>query len=204
MFTWPYFDEAGGKINDVNQAFPSTILRQGPGAILNQGQLGSVFQFDETTAIAISNATNTLKGCTVQLFRFKSNMTAAAAWGRPLFVSDLANYVVTTDAADATVELIGFALNAVTAGNMGYMVIHGYAPVIFGTVTKTTPVINDTVNWEFASSVGVGNVLADATAVLPLVAGRHLGRAFTAPATGVTSFVHLFRMLGFPHIGIRS
>ena len=166
-----------------------------------------VVKYTRTNTAAGSTAETVPMG--VQVVRIASSMTATVIRGRPLFWSNITagNWTVTPDAGAASstvLTLAGFALNTVTVGRITLMAIAGIVPAIFGTVTKGgTQVVGDGVIWAVASSVGVADVLADATALTSLTGPKVLGRAYgAAPANGAVSYVKLNSELGLPYGGI--
>jgi hypothetical protein len=111
------------------------------------------------------------------------------------FWNDYENFIVTMDEPTNAAMIAGIVLNAVTAGNFGWIQITGKANVLFrAATTKGAPAIGDGVVAAAAgagASVATADVLADATGITSLTLSRFIGTAIAAPAGGAVSLVQL-------------
>jgi hypothetical protein len=157
------------KLNDVDLDYPDpSDVTKGISPIL--GMLGQYWEYGNRFALKFSKtATGTLKWGRFRLVRLDPNMTAAigtAVRGRPVFVADESNYVVTCDAA-TTKRFAGVLLNSISAkGNVTMIQEYGRIGGLFaGTATKTlaTITINDIATFAISGGVATFDVLADAT-----------------------------------------
>lgn len=206
MYLFPYFDTSGGMLNNVNQSIPTDLRTSGPS--LDVGQLGGIYEFDETTALNISDTTvGTLLAGRYQLVKLLST-SGTPAVGQVAFVNSRSGFIVTATAGgatDVTGEPAGLFVNALTPGNIGFVLIGGYGLLKYGTIARTgDAIVGNLVHWDVAGSIGTGNVTEDATAVLPLIARRQIFSAIQIAADNETKNVRLLRDLGFPNRGITS
>jgi hypothetical protein len=155
-----------GKLNDLDITFPtsSNLETLGPNPLV--GMLGEEFEYDEATALKLSNTSKgTLFSCLLKLVRFHPTSTASNLVGRPVFWSNKTSFVVTPDAA-ATSVFAGISICANAKGNIGFIVVAGEVEALFvDPLTKATPVVNNRANLSIAAGVAALDVLADATAV---------------------------------------
>jgi hypothetical protein len=155
-----------GKLNDTDITFPTSLNLETNGVNPFRGMLGEEFEYDEPTALKLSNtAKSTLFSCLLKLVRFHPTSTASNLAGRLVFWSDKNNFVVTPDAT-ATSVFAGVAVNAMTKGNIGFIVVAGECEALFvDPLTKATPVVNNRAIVSIAGGVAALDVLADATGV---------------------------------------
>lgn len=121
-------------LNSVNDPFPG-VSTNGYSGQPNQyqGQLGAYLVLNEGEANHMSNTTNTLHAGVYQYVQFLSTATNAAAVGGPVYwnapgagTGSAASFVVTSDVPTGNPGFAGVALNAVTKGNYGFILVEGF------------------------------------------------------------------------------
>lgn len=182
-----------GLLNDINDPAPGVPLASPSGSIVQSygGQVGGKLWLGSVAALALSDtAVGTLFGGVYQYVKFKAASTTAPARGGLVVWDDRENFVVTPDVTATTVSgVAGVALNSVTKGQYGFIQIAGKASVLFkASTTKTTPAIGDLVIIDLTPS-NVGDVLADATALVSPTAKLIIGVAIAAPVGGAISTI---------------
>lgn len=159
-----------------------TTYPGGESAIQAPGQLGQELYFNDKQVLALTDPAGTitqLRNGRYQEVLSKAASTAAPAAGLAAYwdgsVDDFGNYIVTPDENNGIV--VGFYISAVAKGKYGFIQKSG-ATWIKGasSITKSPPVVGDLVS---ITSVGLADVLADATAItfgnLQDVVGKALG-----------------------------
>jgi hypothetical protein len=192
-----------GLLNTVNDALPGQSVSSGTGAARYSGQLGArlVLGPDE---VKFDSSIGTLFGGIYQYVRFAAGAVAVPARGKLCFwdtsvAEDL--YQVTCDEGGLTqgANLVaGVVLNAVTAGNYGFIQVAGkvgikFRAVLTGVTAAGVPV--------FAAGAGAGADVATADvlgsganptfAQMVSAFPRFLGVAEAIPVAGAISTVSL-------------
>lgn len=157
------------------------------------GALGSIVYLDTDNPTFYDSTVGTLYPGGYQRVHLVSTTVQAAARGRVAYwvdpTSSTVPFDVTADATDG--NQAGVFLNAITAGNYGYIQVEGLASVLFvNGITKATPAKKDLV--YCTAGAGTGDVLADATQVTSPILRRKLGIAEAAPTADTISLVKLF------------
>lgn len=179
-------------LNNVNDALPGGAGTSGTGAPQYLGQVGHELELDAANALRLSNTSvGTLYGGKYQYVNVRLAATQNPAIGQCAYWYDRDNYIVTPDVATGC--FAGIFINAITKGNYGYIQTGGLASVKFkASVTKATPAACDLVVNVSDSSVGRGDVLADATALTSVEVRAIIGTAAAAPVSNTISTVQLW------------
>ena len=150
-------------LNTVNDAVPGGAVAGYTGQPPQySGQVGATLTLDAATALKLSDTTvGTLYGGTYQYVQFLSTQSGTTVKGGPVYWTDPDNYVVSADVASGAPGFAGVALNVVTKGNYGWILVEGKCQCQpLDNTTKTTPAIGDTM---VTASIGRFDDLADAT-----------------------------------------
>lgn len=182
-----YFDQVneskpGGNMSLVGLDYPR-----------HKGLIGTAVHLSHELALKAFNTASDY-ACSLLYVRHKSGSSQAAARGNLAFVasaSDASQFIVTPDASTGVLgQVAGVWLNAVTAGNYGWILIGGIFALNYHTGTGTTT--GENVTATNASSVGKALSIADATAVTNATQRATIGVALEAPAAGAAKLT-LFR-----------
>lgn len=185
--------ESNAKLNLVNDPTPGQSVASGTGAAQYAGLLGSRVALGPKE-IRFDAATGTLFGGIYMYVQAKAGSTANAARGTLAFWDVTATeslYVVTPDAkptAAIPTLIAGVWLNAVTAGNYGWIQVAGRASVLFDTAVTAAAAGNWVTAKVSPTTAGSADVGA-AAGVVTLAA--YLGVAETLPAVSTISVVQL-------------
>lgn len=192
----------------ITQRYLNTLAYTGdpsPGVVVSTAQVsGSIVQpytgqvggrltigGGEASKFSDPAVTPTLMAGVYDYVQFLSTSTASNAPGQVVFLTSTLN-VVTPDAGATDSGLIaGITLGTPAKGNYWFIQVAGIAAVKFGTITKTTPVVNDAVFLNTTPS-NVADVLADGTTMTPPTVKLLMGVAYgSAPASNTISLVAL-------------
>jgi hypothetical protein len=153
------------------------------------GQLGSIQVLNSDQALLASDGVtgvSTLYEGTYQYVQFKLGQTGTTVAGGPMYWDDPDNFIVTADVPTNGMGFAGMALNVVTKGNYGWILVRGKALAHFGVVTKATPAIGDPI-----STSTIGNFDDVDTAPTALIIARYVGIGIAAPSNNNSSLVWL-------------
>ncbi len=146
------------------------------------GQLGNIYAFSGIQALGLSDTSvGTLYGGLYQYVKFKDAPTTDGDVGLCVTWNDRDAFEVSVDvAADFDGSLLaGICINDVTANQYGFIQVSGRATVKHKvSITKTVPLIGDSVQSGANADNGLADVLADATAVLFGTFAQKYGRTF--------------------------
>lgn len=179
-----------GYLNTVDDALPGQPVSSGTGDPQYKGQLGATLAFTHEAA-GKASYTNTLYGGTYQYVLSYASSSGSPARGLVAFWHDEDDYIATPDADAGTAKIAGIYLNSVTKGRYCWIQTGGLATVKFrAAITKATPAIGDLVLCQ--ATTNVGEVIDDATAILPTTLRSVLGVAKEAPTNGGYKLVELW------------
>lgn len=173
----------------------------GPLAAQIYGLLGARYKFSEATGLKLSNTNvGTIYNCETQLVRVDTGTLTLTdiIVGRPMFWVDKKKFLV-TPVASATTLLAGISpclfTSANAKGDMFPLVVRGDVGALLKatSLTKASPVGNDPVVLNIASSLATADVLADATAWTNVQMALRIGRVITAlnGLAGTVAKIHL-------------
>jgi hypothetical protein len=137
-------DRITGLLNAVNDTQPGGASNDGNG--LAPGQLGDEIYLNAAQALSLSDTTvGTLYGGRYKYVKFLLTQSGTTIKGGPVYWTDPDNFVVSADVATGAPGFAGVALNVVTKGNYGWILIEGKCECQpLDNTTKTTPAIGDT------------------------------------------------------------
>jgi len=181
-------------LNDVNDPL---IGQSVTGGQTYGGQLGGVEVLNADEALKLSSGTvaaltnvGTLYGGKYQYVKFYVSQTGTTVAGGPVYWQDADNFVVTAEVPTAGAGFAGVALNTVTKGNYGWILVEGKCKCQpLDNTTKGSPAIGDIM---ILSTIGRFDDVEDpyATgAVSQLVAGQWLAAPVDATSTLYLAFV---------------
>lgn len=181
-----------GFINTTNDAQPGAQASPS-GSIIQAylGMKGGVLDLDAVQAAIMSAGsagTATLFEGQYQYVQFLGSATLAPALGIPVFWSDRANYVVTTDVVATNVGVMaGVCVFACTKGNWGFIQVSGRATCQFRASLTKVAVLGDLVVIT-QTPAATFDVLADATTLTSPILKTVVGVATVVPANaGLTA-----------------
>lgn len=184
-----------GKINTVNDTYPGGGT-DAPG--LRQGQLGAAMQLNAAQALALSDTSvGTLYAGVYQYVQFLSTQSGTTVKGGPMYWSDLSSFIVTADVPTGAPGFCGVALNVVSKGSYGFILVEGECQCQpLDNTTKGTPAIGDTM---VTATIGRFDDLADATAFdgtnFKLIAGQWITAPADATSTRYLAYVQFAKRL---------
>jgi len=183
---------SGQYLNAINDALPGGNGSSGTGLPQYAGQVGHELMLDHEQALKLSKTSvGTLYAGRYKYVQTRLASTQTAGVGQVAYWYDQDDYIVTPDVSVGCVA--GIFINIITKGNYGYIQTRGLASVLFkASVTKATPAVCDLVINVSDSSLGKGDVLADATNITSPLAAAILGTAWTAPVSGTITQVQLW------------
>ena len=167
-------------INTANDTQPGSSFTSPTGGQIYAGLIGQTVQLSEAMA---QNYSSVLHGGVYMYGQFLTGSSALNAKGQIVFYDTLAHAksrIWTPDPPTALTQIAGVTLNAVTAGNFGFIQIAGLATVLCkATVTDTT--LGDIGFVVSDSSLGKvdANTPGSATAAQQAV---KIGKFYEAPA----------------------
>jgi len=189
------------KLNDVNDASSGGVIVSvpvgAPSPQISQTIPGDRIVLDDVTALALSDtAVGTLYGGVYMYVGTTLAPTAAPARGKFAFwlAANLPNgatplYTVTSDAQPTTAipgYIAGVFINAVTAGNFGWIQVAGTASVLFDsslTASATATTVSAKVSPGLPSTADAGVALS--TTTLSFVLGVAIGSPISSTISGV-------------------
>lgn len=178
-----------GKLNATNDPLPGQSVTGGQSY---QGQLGATILLNASEALKLSDTSvGTLYAGLYQYVLFKSGQSGTTIKGGPVYWTDPDNFEVSADVASGAPGFAGVALNVVTKGNYGWILVEGKCQCQpLDNTTKTTPAIGDTM---VTATIGRFDVLADATAFdgtnQKLIAGQWIEAPVDATSTRYLAYV---------------
>lgn len=182
-------------LNAANDPLPGQSVDGGESY---SGQLGALIVVNAGEALKLSLvATGTLYAGKYQYVRFLSSQTGTTKLGGPVYWSDPDNFVVTADAQTSGLGFAGVALNVVTKGNYGWILVEGKCQCQpLDNTTKGTPAIGDTM---VLATIGRFDDIVDPYAS-ELTSGKVAGQWIEAPAdatdTRYLAYVQFARAIG--------
>ncbi len=174
-------------LNAANDASPGTSVSGSVQAVT--GQLGAIQILNADQALLASDGTTgvaTLYEGTYQYVQFKTGQTGTTVAGGPMYWSDPDNFIVSADVPTNGAGFAGMALNVVTKGNYGWILVRGKGIANFGVVTKATPAIGDPIS---TSTIGIFDDVD--TTPTALIIARYVGVGIAAPSNNNSSLVWL-------------
>jgi len=180
-------------LNDINDSIPGGGVAGYTGQPNQyEGQVGTTITLDAATALKFSDTTvGTLYAGTYQYVKFYVSQSGTTVKGGPVYWQDADNYVVTADVPTGAPGFAGVALNVVTKGNYGWILVEGKCQCQpLDNTTKGTPAIGDTM---VTATIGRFDDLADATAFdgtnQKLIAGQWIEAPADATNTRYLAYV---------------
>lgn len=162
-------------LNDVNDPVPGQSVSTGESFA---GQVGAVITLNADAALALSDtAVGTLYGGRYQYVKFYGSQSGTTVAKGPVYWQDADNFVVTADVPTNGAGFAGVALNVVTKGNYGWILVEGKASLSVGVLTKGTPAIGDPVS---TSTIGIFDDVD--TTPTALIIARYVGVWGAAPS----------------------
>jgi len=176
-------------LNDVNDPL---IGQSVTGGQTYTGQLGAVETLNADQALALSSGTaaaltnvGTLYAGKYQYVQFYVSQSGTTVAGGPVYWQDPDNFIVTADVPTGSLGFAGVALNTVTKGNYGWILIQGKCKCQpLDNTTKTTPAVGDTL---VLATIGRFDDLADATAYDGTNLKKAVGQWIEAPADATST-----------------
>lgn len=184
---------SGRYLNNIHDAVAGGSAASGTGAAQILGQLGQKMELSEEDTARLSDpAIGTLHAGEFQYVLTDDDAVQTPARGLVAYWNDEATYEVTPDLAGGGC-IAGLYLSAQVAGEYHFIQRGGVGSVKFKDgITKTSPVACDLVVSVAEASVGVADVLADATAITSVIAKTILGVAAVAPTAGAISTIEMW------------
>lgn len=182
-------------LNNVNDPLIGQSVDTGQEYV---GQLGATLTLNASEALKLSSGTvaaltnvGTIYGGKYQYVKFYLSQSGTTVAGGPVYWQDPDNFVVSADVATGAPGFAGVAINTVTKGNYGWILVEGKcACQPLDNTTKGTPAIGDTM---VTSSIGRFDDLADATAFdgtnEKLIAGQWIAAPADATSTLYLAYV---------------
>lgn len=169
--------ELTGKLNATNDPLPGQSV---DGGRTIGGQVGAAVQLNAGEALKLSDTSvGTLYGGIYQYVRFLSTQSGTTVKGGPMYWSDPDNFVVTADVPTAGLGFAGVALNVVTKGNYGWILVVGKCQCQpLDNTTLGSPAIGDVM---VLSTIGRFDDVADPYATSSAVAALPCGQWIEAP-----------------------
>lgn len=166
-------------LNNVDDALPGQSVSGSTQTF--EGQLGAVVVLNAAQALKLSYTTNgTLYAGTYQYVRFYGSQSGTTVKGGPVYWQDPDNFVVTADVPSGALGFAGVALNVVTKGNYGWILVEGKCQCQpLDNTTKGSPAAGDTM---VTATIGRFDDLADATAYDGTNLKLAVGQWIEAPA----------------------
>lgn len=166
-----------GQLNAVNDVYPGGGT-DAPG--LAVGQLGTEITLNASDALALSSTTvGTLYAGTYKYVQFKLTQSGTTKKGGPMYWSDPDAFIVTADVPTSFLGFAGVALNVVTKGQYGWILVEGKCQCQpLDNTTKGTPAIGDVM---VCATIGRFDDVTDPYAS-ELLAGGVAGQWIEAPA----------------------
>lgn len=179
-------------LNDVNDAIPGASVAGYTGQPPQYaGQVGAVMELNSGEASKLSDtAVATLYEGLYQYVQLATPLTQATGVGVPVYWSNPDTHLVTTDHLASNGSFAGVLINAVTAGNYGFIQTAGKASCkTIGSITKGTPAAGDCLAIKAATDGGF-DVPADNTTFNPNIAARqYVGEWISVVTTGATVYL---------------
>lgn len=180
------------KLNEVSLAIP-VGARNGPDLI--SPRLGERFHLTENRATKLSNTLiGTLRQGVIQFVKTDPSIAVIANWqvGRPVFWSDMKNFVATTVAA-STGLFAGIAINVPDkAGDCVFIYVEGDVGALYtAALTKAVPALGDPVKLSIAASLATVDVQLDATPFSNVELKLVIGKVNEAPVVNLVKRIIL-------------
>ncbi len=168
---------AGQKLNAVNDPVAGQTVAGGQPYL---GQIGAKVALDADLALKLSDTSvGTLYAGVYQYVQFYTSQSGTTVKGGPVYWQDPDNFIVTADAPTAFLGFAGVALNVVTKGNFGWILVSGKCQCQpLDNTTKGTPAIGDVMT---CATIGRFDDIVDPYAS-ELTAGGVAGQWIEAPA----------------------
>jgi hypothetical protein len=165
------------KLNATDDPIPGQSVTDGQ---RYDGQVGAALTLNASEALKLSDTSvGTLYGGVYQYVRFYASQVGTTIKGGPVYWQDPDNFVVTADVPTSGLGFAGVALNVVTKGNYGWILVAGKCQCQpLNDTTKASPAVGDAL--VTTSTVGRFDDLSDA-AVTTLNAGLVVGQWIQAP-----------------------
>lgn len=196
------------QLNAANDVLPGQSVASGTGVAQYGGEPGARIALSPTD-VRYASATGTLFGGIYQYVKTASGSSANPARGTIAFW-DLSVaesiYQVTADAkptAAIPTLIAGIFLNAITAGNYGFIQIAGRASILFNSTITAAAAGNPVTAYispAVASTADVGTALAASTAGAIAGVDTLIGIAETLPVLSVISVVQMYSWLALKRI----
>lgn len=183
------FELTAKGLNAVNDPLPGQSVDGGRSF---PGQVGVAVMLNAAEALKMSDTSvGTLYAGVYQYVKFYVSQSGTTVKGGPVYWQDPDNFVVSADVATGAPGFAGVALNVVTKGNYGWILVVGKVQAQpLDNTTKTTPAIGDTM---VTSTIGRFDDLVDATAFdgtnQKLIAGQWIEAPADATATRYLAYV---------------
>lgn len=161
------------------------------------GQVGATMTLNAAEAYRFSKlTTGTLYAGTYQYVRFYTSQSGTTKLGGPVYWQDPDNFIVTADAATSGLGFAGVALNVVTKGNYGWILVNGKCQCQpLDNTTKASPAVGDIM---VCATIGRFDDIVDPYAS-ELTSGKVAGQWIEAPADATDvrylAYVYLARRL---------
>lgn len=176
-------------LNNVNDPLIGQSVTGGQEYV---GQLGATLTLNASEALKLSSVlpvalTNvgTLYGGKYQYVQFKLTQSGTTIAGGPVYWDDVDNFIVTADVPTGAPGFAGVALNVVTKGNYGWILVEGKCKCQpLDNTTKTSPAIGDNL---MLSTIGRFDDILDATAIDGTNFKNVAGQWIEAPADATST-----------------
>lgn len=131
-----------GKLNATNDPLVGQSVAGGQAYT---GQLGAVAVLNADLALQLSDTTvGTLYAGKYQYVQFKTGQSGTTVKGGPVYWDDPDNFIVTADVPTGALGFSGVALNVVTKGNYGWILVEGKCQCQpLDNTTKSSPAVGD-------------------------------------------------------------
>lgn len=131
-----------GKLNATNDPVVGQSVTSGQPY---DGQLGAVAVLNAVDALRLSDTSvGTLYGGKYQYVHFLLGQSGTTVKGGPVYWTDPDNFVVSADVDTGNLGFAGVALNVVTKGNYGWILVEGKCQCQpLDNTTKSSPAIGD-------------------------------------------------------------
>lgn len=184
---------SGRYLNNIHDAVAGGSAASGTSAARFGGQLGQKFEISEEDANKLSDPDiGTLHAGEYQYVLTDADAVQTPARGLIAYWDDEDAYQVTPDLAGGGC-IAGLYLSAQVAGEYHFIQRGGVGSILFAaSITKVSPAACDLVISINEGSVGVGEVLADATALTSVEVKSIIGVAAAAPVGGEISTVEMW------------
>lgn len=176
-------------LNNVNDPLIGQSVDTGQEYV---GQLGATLTLNASEALKLSSGTvaaltnvGTLYGGKYQYVKFYLSQSGTTVAGGPVYWQDPDNFVVTAEVPTSGLGFAGVAINTVTKGNYGWILVEGKC--------KCQPLDNTTLGSPAAgdvmvlSTIGRFDDVADPYATSSAVAALPAGQWIDAPADATST-----------------